>query len=123
MKKSNKNNLEPTKSSVSQLSEGERAYYEFLEEDRLFREEKGREFQKARESAELTRNAMARLAGISWSTLKRFETGKNILRTQLVEKSLTNALEMERLRRVFGVLVGQLPYALRNLESKKPWFL
>ena len=112
----------PTNYHTEEISEGERIWLEMQEQDRLEREETGREFQKDREAAELTRNAMARLAGISGSTLKRFEEGKYILRTPLVEKSLTNALEMERLRRVFAVLVSQLPFALRNLSSNRERF-
>ena len=112
----------PTNYHTEEISEGERIWLEMQEQDRLEREETGREFQKDREAAELTRNAMARLAGISGSTLKRFEEGKRILRTPLVEKSLTNALEMERLRRVFTVLVSQLPFALRNLSSNRERF-
>ena len=112
----------PTNYHTEEISEGERIWLEMQEQDRLAREETGREFQKDREAAELTRNAMARLAGISGSTLKRFEEGKYILRAPLVEKSLTNALEMERLRRVFSVLVSQLPFALRNLSSNRTRF-
>ena len=112
----------PTNYHTEEISEGERIWLEMQEQDRLAREETGREFQKDREAAELTRNAMARLAGISGSTLKRFEEGKYILRAPLVEKSLTNALEMERLRRVFTVLVSQLPFALRHLSSNRTRF-
>ena len=112
----------PANKHKGEISEGERIWLEMQEQDRLAREETGREFQKDREAAELTRNAMARLAGISGSTLKRFEEGKYILRAPLVEKSLTNALEMERLRRVYAVLVSQLPFALRNLSSNRPRF-
>ena len=112
----------PTNKHQGEISEGERLWLEMQEEDRLAREETGREFQKNREAAELTRNAMARLAGISGSTLKRFEEGKSILLMPLVEKSLNNAPEMERLRRVFTVLVSQLPFALRNLSSNRERF-
>ena len=121
-KNKNSKTTVPANIHKEEISEGERIWLEMQEQDRLAREETGREFQKDREAAELTRNAMARLAGIPGSTLKRFEEGKRILRTPLVQKSLTNALEMERLRRVFTVLVSQLPFALRNLGSNRPRF-
>ena len=95
-------------------------WLEIQEMEREEREERGKEFQKARESAELSRYAMARLAGISASTLKRFELGQNILRPRLVEKALENALENERMKKVFGVLVNQLPIVLRHLDSSRP---
>lgn len=102
------------------MNEGERIQLAMQEEERVEREERGRDFQKARESAELSRNAMARLAGLSAITLKKYELGKNILRPRLVEKALANALEIERLQKVFGVLVNQLPTVLRHLDSSRP---
>ena len=105
---------------VAARNEGERIQLAMQEEERVEREERGRDFQKARESAELSRNAMARLAGLSAITLKKYELGKNILRPRLVEKALANALEIERLQKVFGVLVNQLPTVLRHLDSSRP---
>ena len=123
MAKKAKNNKDiPQKNKVSEISAGERIWLEMQEEERAEREERGREFQKARESAGLSRNAMARLASLSASTLKRYESGKKILRSRLVEKALDNALEIERLQRVFGVLVKQLPTVLQHLNSEKSRF-
>ena len=126
MAKKAKNNKDiPQKNNVSKVSAGERVWLEMQEEEReerVEREERGREFQKARESAGLSRNAMARLASLSANTLKRYESGKKILRSRLVEKALDNALEIERLQRVFGILVNQLPIVLQHLNSDKPRF-
>ena len=123
MAKKAKNNKDiPQKNKVSEISAGERIWLEMQEEERAEREERGREFQKARESAKLSRNAMARLAHLSANTLKRYETGKKILRAPLVEKALDNALEIERLQKVFAVLVNQLPIVLQHLNSEKPRF-
>ena len=119
-KKNNTKHLETTITRVNTMNEGERIQLAMQEEERVEREERGRDFQKARESAELSRNAMARLAGLSAITLKKYELGKNILRPRLVEKALANALEIERLQKVFGVLVNQLPTVLRHLDSSRP---
>ena len=119
-KKNNTKHLETTITRVNKMNEGERIQLAMQEEERVEREERGRDFQKARESAELSRNAMARLAGLSAITLKKYELGKNILRPRLVEKALANALEIERLQKVFGVLVYQLPTVLRHLDSSRP---
>ena len=119
MAKNQMNNSETTRNRVKQVSSDELIWLEIQEIERAEREERGKEFQKARESAGLSRNAMARLAGISASTLKRYELGKNILRPRLVEKALANALEIERLQKVFGVLVNQLPTVLRHLDSSR----
>lgn len=119
-KKNNTKHLETTITRVNKMNEGERIQLAMQEEERVEREERGRDFQKARESAELSRNAMARLAGLSAITLKKYELGKNILRPRLVEKALANALEIERLQKVFGVLVNQLPTVLRHLDSSRP---
>ena len=121
-KKNNTKHLETTITRVNKMNEGERIQLAMQEEERVEREERGRDFQKARESAELSRNAMARLAGLSAITLKKYELGKNILRPRLVEKALANALEIERLQKVFGVLVNQLPTVLRHLDSSRPRF-
>ena len=119
-KKNNTNHLETTITRVNKMNEGERIQLAMQEEERVEREERGRDFQKARESAELSRNARARVAGLSAITLKKYELGKNILRPRLVEKALANALEIERLQKVFGVLVNQLPTVLRHLDSSRP---
>ena len=116
------NNSETTRNRVKQISSDELIWLEIQEMERAEREERGKVFQKARESAELSRNAMARLAGISASTLKRYELGKNILRPRLVEQALANALEIERLQKVFGVLGNQLPPLLRHLVLSRPRF-
>lgn len=122
MAKNQMNSSEMTRNRVKQVSSDELIWLEIQEIERAEREERGKGFQKARESAELSRNAMARLAGISASTLKRYEMGKNILRPRLVEKALANALEIARLQKVFGVLVNQLPTVLRHLDSSRPRF-
>ena len=119
-KKNNTKHLETTITRVNKMNEGERIQLAMQEEERVEREERGRDFQKARESAELSRNAMARLAGLSAITLKKYELGKNILRPRLVETAFANALEIERLQKVFGVLVNQLPTVLRHLDSSRP---
>ena len=122
MAKNQMNSSGTTRNRVKQVSSDELIWLEIQEMERTEREERGKEFQKARESAELSRNAMARLAGLSAGTLKRFEQGQNILRPRLVEKALANALEIERLQKVFGVLVNQLPTVLRHLDSSRPRF-
>ena len=119
-KKNNTKHLETTITRVNKMNEGERIQLAMQEEERVEREERGREFQKDREAAGLSRNAMARLASLSANTLKRYESGKKILRSRLVEKALDNALEIERLQRVFGILVNQLPIVLQHLNSEKP---
>ena len=116
------NNAEMTRNRGKQISSDEQIWLEIQEIERAEREERGKEFQKARESAGLSRNAMAQLAGISPSTLKRYELGKNILRPRLVEQALANALEIERLQKVFGVLGNQLPPLLRHLVLSRPRF-
>lgn len=114
------NDSEMTRNLVKQKRADQLYWLETQAMEREEREERGKEFQKARESAALSRYAMARLAGISASTLKRYEQGQNILRPRLVEKALVNALEIERMQKVFGVLVNQLPIVLRHLDSSRP---
>ncbi len=114
------NDSEMTRNLAKQKRADQLYWLETQAMEREEREERGKEFQKARESAGLSRNAMARLAGISGSTLKRFELGQNTLRPRLVEKALVNALEIERIQKVFGVLVNQLPLVLQRLDSSRP---
>lgn len=114
------NDSEMTRNLAKQKRADQQYWLETQEMEREEREERGKEFQKARESAELSRCAMARLAGISASTLKRYELGQNILRPRLVEKALVNALEIERTKKVFGVLVNQLPIVLQHLDLSRP---
>ena len=116
------NDSEMTRNLVKQKRADQLYWLETQAMEREEREERGKEFQKARESAGLSRNAMAQLAGISPSTLKRYELGKNILRPRLVEQALANALEIERLQKVFGVLGNQLPPLLRHLVLSRPRF-
>ena len=119
-KKNNTKHLGMRIIRANNMTEAERIQLAFQAEERAEREERGKAFQKARESAGLSRNAMARLAGISASTLKKYELGLYIRRPRLVEKALANALEIERLRKVFGVLVNQLPSVLRHIDSSRP---
>ena len=65
------------------------------ERERPQREKIGQEFKQARERAGFSVNAMARMTGLAWKTVQKFEDGEYVMRPKLIQATLWNALKLK----------------------------
>ena len=86
-----------------------------LEAERPIRRAMGQTFRKQREVAGVTCSLMAELAGVSRSTLRRFEEGDPIKRPKVVARSLVNALRNQQFQAVFQAAKQIFPDAFQQL--------
>ena len=68
------------------------------EAERPLREKRGRAFAEAREAAGISRNKMAKLTGLAWKTIEKFECGDVVKRAKFVETALWNSLQLTEIK-------------------------
>ena len=76
----------------------------------------GRAFERAREEAGISRTKMAKMAGIAWGTLRKFESGQYVRREKLVASSLVNALKNKQLQVVWDS-IKTFPGMWQNMNA------
>ena len=76
----------------------------------------GRAFERAREEAGISRTKMAKMAGIAWGTLRKFENGQYVRREKLVGSSLVHALQNKQLQVVWAS-IQTFPSMWKNMKS------